>query len=312
MNKIKTAAIIGAGALGLLYCGLMKKKLANNCYFLTDGQRYERIKTGRFEINGKKEVFNVINADVLKSDKQIKPDLILVAVKNHHLPETLSLLEKAVGNDTIIISVLNGIESEVFLREQFPAAQVISTVAVGMDAVKEGSSLYYTKSGKLLIGAEGNDKSNSHLIKLAGFFDSCNMAYEIPDDIERSVWWKWMINIGVNQVSAVTGANYGVFHTDRDIQLLMESAMQEAIETAKAAGVDLRNNDIENWYPILNSLGPDNKTSMLQDIEACRKTEVEAFSGRLIEISSTYNIDVPVNKTLFRIIKTKELLYRKF
>ena len=85
--------------------------------------------------------------------------------------------------------------------------------------------------------------------------------------------------------------------------------MQETIDVAKAAGVDLRDEDIPNWYAILNTLGADNKTSMLQDIEAERKTEAQWFSGHLIEIARQYGVNVPVNRTLYQIIKTKELLY---
>ncbi len=309
MNRIKSAAIIGAGALGLLYAEQMKSCLGRNCFFLAGGDRYNRIKDGKFRINNRSEQFSVESAETFRNGKRTKPELILVAVKNHHLTDIIPLLESAVTNDSIIIPVLNGIDSENIIERHFPRAQVIRTVAVGMDAVKEGRKLDYTVSGKLLIGMKDNDKSNPHLLRLSEFLDSCGMAYEIPDDIERSMWWKWMINIGVNQASAVTGANYGVFHNDNTAQSLMNAAMQETINVAKAAGVDLRDEDIPNWYPILNSLGAANKTSMLQDIEAGRKTEVEAFSGKLIELSEELDIDVPVNRTLFQIIKTKELVY---
>ncbi|HAK45595.1 MAG TPA: 2-dehydropantoate 2-reductase [Spirochaeta sp.] len=309
MNEIKSAAIIGAGALGLLYAEMMKTKLGSNCYFLTDGERYQHIKNGKFTINGKNEDFHVESRENLLTRGARKPDLILIAVKNHHLEDIVPLITSAVSEKTIILSVLNGISSENFLAQHFPQARIIPTVAVGMDAVKVDRKLDYTVSGKLLIGHSDTKKNNDGLAEISAFFESCGMVYETPDDIERSLWWKWMINIGVNQVSAVTGASYGVFHTDRNTQLLMESAMQETINVAKAAGVDLRDDDIENWYPILRSLGPDNKTSMLQDIEARRKTEVEAFSGRLIELAEEYSVDVPVNLTLFRIIKTKEFLY---
>lgn len=309
MNKIKSAAIIGAGALGLLYAGLIRQKLGEECYFLTDSSRYDRIKDGHFKINGKSEHFNVVSVDALTDGLVEKPDFILVAVKNNHLKDITNLLNAAVSDDTIIISVLNGIDSETFLEDHYPQASVISTVAVGMDAVKVERDLSYTAFGKLLIGSVDNNKNNPALLRFSSFLDYCEMAYEVPDDIQRSLWWKLMINIGMNQVSAVTGANYGVFHTDRNTQLLMEAAMQETIDVAKAAGVDLRDDDIPNWYSILNTLGADNKTSMLQDIEAERKTEAQWFSGRLIEIAGQYGIDVPVNRTLFQIIKTKELLY---
>ena len=311
MNEIKTAAIIGAGALGLLYATPIKQKIGDNCYFLSDGPRYERIKDGQFIINKNTERFNVKPLEALCKGRISKPDLIIVAVKNHHLKDIIKLLDAAVAEGTIIISVLNGIDSESVLKKHYPQASVITAIAVGMDAVKIGQGLSFTVSGKLLLGSSDNDKKNPALKTLTDFLNSCGIAYDIPDDIQRSLWWKWMINIGVNQVSAVTGADYGIFHTDKNTQLLMETAMQETIDVAKAAGVDLRDDDIPNWYAILRSLGADNKTSMLQDIEAKRKTEAPWFSGRLIELAKQYGIDVPVNQTLYRIIKTKELLYSR-
>lgn len=309
MNKIKSAAIIGAGALGLLYAEPIRQKLGEKCYFLSDGSRYERIKDGYFTTNGKSEQFNVVSVDALTDGLLEKPDFILVAVKNNHLKDITTLLDAAVSDGAIIISVLNGIDNESFLQDHCPQASVISTVAIGMDAVKVKRDVSFTARGKLLIGSADNDKNNPALKRLSSFLDYCEIEYDVPADIQRSLWWKLMINIGMNQVSAVTGANYGVFQTDRNTQLLMEAAMQETIDVAKAAGVDLRDDDISNWYPILNTLGADKKTSMLQDIEAGRKTEVQWFSGRLIEIADQYGIDVPVNRILFHIIKSKEFLY---
>lgn len=309
MHKIKTAAIIGAGALGLLYAGPIRRKLGDKCYFLADGSRYDRIKDGHFTINGKSEQFHVVSVDSLTGGLVEKPDFILVAVKNNHLNDITELLDAAVSDDTIIISVLNGIKSETFLENHCPRASILSAVAVGMDAVKVQRNLSFTAFGKLLIGSADNDKNHPALKRLASFLDTCEMAYEVPDDIQRALWWKLMINIGMNQVSAVTGATYGIFHTDRNTQRLMEAAMQETVDVAKAAGVDLRDEDIPNWYAILNTLGADNKTSMLQDIEAERKTEARWFSGHLIEIADQQGVDVPVNRTLFQILKIKERLY---
>ena len=309
MDEIKTAFIIGAGALGMLYAEMMSKS-QGSCSFLADKARCDRLKSDEFTINSKKHSFSAVCPDDIENGKIEKPDLIVVAVKNHNIAKIIELLQAAVKENTVIISVLNGIESEEILGNNFPEARVIHTVAVGMDAVKEDNRLNYTKRGKLLIGTANNDKDDPALLRLAAFFESCAMEYEIPDDIVRALWWKWMINIGVNQVSAVTGANYGIFHTDPEIQRLMDSAMLETVHTAKAVGVALTEDDIRNWYPILHSLGAENKTSMLQDIEAERKTEVEAFSGRLISIAETRGLAVPVNRTLYSIIKTKELLYK--
>ena len=93
----------------------------------------------------------------------------------------------------------------------------------------------------------------------------------------------------------------------------MEHARQVAdaiaVAVGKAAGVDLTEEDISAWYPILDGLGPDGKTSMLQDMEARRISEAPYFGGKLISLGEKYGVPVPVNETLYRIIRTRESLF---
>ena len=305
MERIQSAAIIGAGALGILYGEALKLVLKENLYYLADDARFDRIRNGDFIINNIPEKFIVKHAGELETF----PDLVIIAVKNHHLEQVLGIMKQCIKKDTVVLSVLNGIESELFLEDNFPEAHVLYSVAVGMDAVRNSNELTYSSRGKLLIGSKDNDRNNRQLLLVEKLLDSCHIHYEIPEDIHRSLWWKWMINIGVNQVSAVTGANYGVFQNNKETQALMEAAMEETIKVAKKCGVDLRDEDIENWYPILNGLGPTGKTSMLQDMEACRKTEAPWFSGKLISLAKEHGVEVPVNEVLYKIILAKESMF---
>ncbi len=86
----------------------------------------------------------------------------------------------------------------------------------------------------------------------------------------------------------------------------MEAAMQEVVNLAQAAKVNLAEQDIKNWYQYLFTLSPNGKTSMLQDLEAGRKTEVEMFGGKVVELGKTYGVPTPVNQTLLRIITVLE------
>lgn len=115
-----------------------------------------------------------------------------------------------------------------------------------------------------------------------------------------------MINVGINQVSAVLRAPYRVFQTSQEARELMESAMREVVVLAKAAKVNLSEEDVIDWYSFQSGLSPQGKTSMVQDVEAKRKTEVEMFGGKVIELGKTYGIPTPVNETLFRLIKIIE------
>ncbi|MFO7459184.1 MAG: ketopantoate reductase C-terminal domain-containing protein [Desulfatiglandales bacterium] len=106
---------------------------------------------------------------------------------------------------------------------------------------------------------------------LQGFFDKAGIVSEIPRDMIRTLWWKFMINVGINQASAVLNAPYGVFQSFPEARELMESAMGEVIVLAGALKISLSIKDIEGWQAFLSSLAPTGKTSMLQDVEAGRK-----------------------------------------
>lgn len=86
----------------------------------------------------------------------------------------------------------------------------------------------------------------------------------------------------------------------------MESAMREVAAIARKLGIDLTEEDVRNWQVVLSGLGPGGKTSMLQDVEAGRKTEVEMFAGKVIELGKQFHIPTPVNEKLFRVIQEIE------
>lgn len=304
MNDITNVAIIGGGALGLMYGQAIKAAVGDSLCFIAEGERLERFRNTTFLINGAEERFQVRRP----ADLERKPDLVLVAVKNYDLPDLLPTIGKVCGPGTTLVSVLNGIDSERLLEQAAPESTVLYCCGLAMDAVKEGNAVRFTSRGRLLLGTRDN-RPHPALDAAAAFFARCALAYEIPADIHRSLWWKLMINIGVNQVSAITGAAYGVMRTDPDIRALMDAAMREVVTTARAEGIDLREEDIEKWYPVLNSLGAEGKTSMLQDMENRRKTEVESFSGKLIETARARGLPVPVNETLYRIIAARERIF---
>jgi 2-dehydropantoate 2-reductase len=136
--------------------------------------------------------------------------------------------------------------------------------------------------------------------------DKAGIPYEIPPDMERAMWRKFMINVGINQSSAVLRAPYGIFQTDPEAQEIMESLMREAIAVANAEGIDLNKGDLQGWYDFLNTLSPAGKTSMLQDVEAGRKTEVEIFGGKVVDLGKKHAIATPVNRTIVNAIHVQE------
>lgn len=295
-------ALIGAGALGLMYGQALYDCYGDSVCFVSDSHRVDADLAKVWSVNGEVISLPVETPESFGS----AADLVIVAVKNQHLEAVLPVVKAVSAPGTVVISVLNGIDSEVTLAQAIPESKVLLCVVLGMDAVREGSSVWYTVRGKFVMGTAANDPRDPQLLQAARWLRDAGLACEIPADIHREMWRKLMINIGANQVSAMTGATYGVLQISAEARELMAAAMEETVAVAQAEGIALDHRDVDAWFPVLNSLGAQGKTSMLQDIEAGRETEVNWFAGKLVALADRHGISVPVNQTLFRLIKLRE------
>ena len=302
MKPIRNISIIGAGAMGAAYAAMFSDATGFSVAFVARGERHRRLSRGALSINGSPYVIPVVHPD----KREAPADLILVSLKHHHLHEALPDIKSLCGRDTTILSVMNGLESEEIIGAVCGMEKMVYAIAVGIDAVREGERFTFASPGKIVFGAEHPAGSHSRVDALKDALDRAGIPNEVPDDMQRAMWWKFMINVGVNQASAVLKAPYGVFQASQDAQALMKSLMQEVIALAKHIPVRLTENDLDEWFDILTGLSPTGKTSMLQDVEAGRKTEVEIFSGKVTAMGREYHVPTPVNETIFHIIKVME------
>jgi 2-dehydropantoate 2-reductase len=302
LREINKVAVLGAGAMGAFYACKFFDAFPSSTVLVARGTRYDRLKSEGLVVNGKQYSVPVEHPDEAGSPA----DLIVVALKNHHLPEAVHDVKNIIDDQTTILSVMNGLDSEEYLGSVHGMDKLLYSVAVGIDAVREGNSVIYTSEGKLFFGEADNSQPSQRVRRVQDALERADVAYEIPRDMMRMLWWKFMINVGVNQASAVLRAPYGVFLSSPDARGLMGSLMAEVIALAQPAGVDLKEKDLDDWYAVLKTLSPAGKTSMLQDIEAGRKTEVEMFAGKVVNLGKNYNIPTPVNQTLLHIIHVLE------
>jgi 2-dehydropantoate 2-reductase len=307
MEPVRNVAVVGAGAMGAFYASRLFDTEAVSVSLVAGGERFERLRTRGLVVNDRPYAVPVLHPDAGDPPS----DLVIVAVKNHHLEQALRDMRRRVGPDTLLLSVMNGIDSEEQLGEAFGVEKVLHAVALGIDSVRDGNRVSYTTPGVIQFGEADNTEITERVRRLQALFDRAGIPWETPTDMVRTLWWKFMINVGVNQVSAVLRAPYGVFQRTPEAQELMEWAMCEVIEVAERAGVALAREDIENWKSVLATLGPDGKTSMLQDVEAGRKTEVEIFAGRVMGLGEAHGVSVPVNRLLYQMIRVAEARSRQ-
>lgn len=302
MQQIKKVAILGAGAMGAFFASRFLDTPGFSTSVVARGHRYERLKSNGLVVNGKTYAVPVIHPD----QAQPTADLIIVALKHHHLPDAVGDLKSLIGDRTTIISVMNGLDSEEYIGSVYGMDKMLYAVSVGIDALRRGNRINYTNPGKHIFGEAVNSSISQKVRRVQDAFSRAGISYETPPDMIRVMWWKFMINVGMNQASAVMRAPFGVFQSSPDARAVMEALMREVISLAEAADVNLGNQDLEDWYRVLYTLSSQGKTSMLQDIEAGRKTEIEIFGGKVVALAEKYGIPTPVNHAIWHIIKILE------
>jgi len=302
LKAIQTAAVIGAGAMGAVYADRISQALPGRTGFIAGGDRRKRLEEKGVRVNG-----TPLRLPVIDPDAPGPPvDLLLVAVKHSDLPDAAAQAARCVGPETLLLSLMNGIDSERTIGDAVGREKVLYAVAVGIDAVRDEAGVTYSRLGTLIFGEPENSRISDRVRRVQHLLERAGIPFETPADMIRALWWKFMINVGINQASAILRAPYGVFQASPEARDLMVSSMKEVIDLARAASVDLRESDIEAWLEILSGLSPAGQTSMLQDIEAGRRTEVEMFAGRVVEMGTALEVPTPVNRTLLRIIRSLE------
>lgn len=297
---MKHIAILGCGAVGALY-GLRLHNLLGKEHvcFLVDEERKKRYTQEGIYLNDQIAPFQYCT-----SKEAPVADLIILATKNHHLTDAISMLQPVVGPETAILSLLNGIESERELSKAFGKEKVLYSFAVGLNSTHIGNRITYTKEGRIVFGEKNNEKTE-RVKEISALFDRAGISYLVPENIERELWNKFMLNTAYNTLSGLLSATYGDLDQD-PVWNLAQKVCKEVQSVAKAEGILLPDSLIEENHRIVTSLGFAGKTSMCQDMDAGRKTENQWFCGTVIKLGKVHGIPTPTCEVLSALVEARE------
>jgi 2-dehydropantoate 2-reductase len=305
---VKRVSIIGIGAVGAIYAWRLSQQLGfPNVRVVVDQERLQRYQSGGIFLNGEKVDYNYVTPD----ERVDLADLVIIATKNHHLEVATEMIKGHVGEKTILLSLLNGIDSEQLLSEKFGAEKVLYGFTTALDSTRVGNKIDFSTEGIIYFGEKDNSKS-PRVESLIELFNGAKIAYNNPENIERELWAKFMVNVSINTISAITRGTYGDCANIRAIKELIIKAQHEVITLAKAVGIEgLDTSYITKYQKIFASLEYEGKTSMLQDIEAGRMTENSAFCLRASQLARQYGVETPTVDLLGQILEGCEAVQQR-
>ncbi len=309
-QEFRRIAIIGMGALGIMYADLLSRALPHGSVtVVADEARIARYRTSCVTANGSACTFGYATPDEFGSSA----DLIIFGVKATALDAAIELARPITGNETILVSLLNGISSEEIIESRLAKGRVLYCVAQGMDALRTGCEVSYVNKGVLCLGLPPKTQTDAAmqtaLARVEALLTECSVPFVHEEDILRRQWCKWMLNIGINQTVMVHETTFRAVQQPGAVREEFIAAMREVIAVAQKAHVDVSERDLAEYLALADTLNPDGMPSMRQDGLAKRLSEVELFSGTLMQKAEALGVDVPVNRSLYARVKEIESKY---
>ena len=301
--EIKYAALIGLGAMGSFFAPRMEAYLGHeNFRVVAGGERKERLETKGVTINGVTYRFPVRSPE----EEGRKADLIIMAMKDMGLEQAIRDIKNLVGENTQILCVMNGIESEEKVAAAYGWEHTLYSYMRMSIVMKDGVANFDPYWGKVHFGEAENKILSERVRAVQEFFAACDIPCETDEDMKRGIWFKYMCNVGENMTCALLGIPFGAFRTCGSANEIRRGAMREVMAIANKLGIGLSEKDIEQQEKTLLTIPYNNKPSTLQDLEGKKKTEVELFAGTVVRLGEKLGIPTPISWMFYHGIKTYE------
>lgn len=301
-HKIKKISLIGLGAMGSFFAPRLEKAYGEGFRIIADGERKKRLETEGVTINGVNYRFPVITPQT-EGDKA---DLILIGVKGYALEQAIQDIRNQVGEHTLILSLLNGVDSEEKLEAVYGEEHVLYAFMRMSIVMKDGKADFDPYWGKIHFGEKINQEYSERVLRVKEVFDCADIPYEIEEDMRKGIWFKHMCNIGENLTCALLGIPFGVYRNNEDANWLRRNAMREVAAIAQRKGIDIGEKEIALQEETVKTIPYENKLSTLQDLEAGKRTEIEMFAGTVIRMGRELGVPTPINEVLYHGIRVLE------
>ena len=298
--KIKKVAVLGAGAVGSYVIWGLSSRNDIELGVIAEGERAERLKQNGCTINGKiyhPEVWNPRETDAV--------DLLIVALKYGSLSAALESIQKATSENTIIMSLMNGVDSEEIIAEKVGVEHLLPAV-IKVASHKEEDGYHFDPETTIgIIFGELTAPYDSDRIRaIEELFKDTGIHFRATDYAREEMWSKFRLNVCNNLPQAILGAGVGCYRDSVHMKAISDGLKGELEAIAQAKGIDLSKTEASSGRG--SAVPPSARYSTLQDLDAGRHTEIDMFSGALIRMGKELGIPTPYNEYTYHMIKALE------
>jgi len=298
-------AIIGPGAIGLLFAGFLKK--SNQDVILIDKypHRAKKItKQGiRIEgISGKHRIgiSATSHKNILKD-----ADLVILCVKSYDTESAVRGIKSFVNKKALFLTMQNGIGNVEIIQKYIKKDRIVAGITAQGATLLDIGHIRHAGKGEIVIGRI-DGKISREVKEIACIFKKAGFETAVTGKINNFLWSKLIVNAGINALTAITRMKNGKLIEFKETRDILRQAVEEAVLVAKKKKIKIIYADPVKKVESVCKATRNNVSSMLQDVLKKRKTEIDYINGAVVKHAKKAGIEVPFNEELTNLVKVLE------
>lgn len=294
--------VVGAGAMGLLIAGLISHNGGDVTLFSRRSEAAEYISRNGIKIIAQNTEYVSRVKCTTTIERETYYGLAIITVKSYDTLEIAKVLRENLNVQTEVLTIQNGLGNAEILAEYLGQHRVHPGITMQASTRLSINEVYHAFNGNTIIGEySGPPKEKTRLI--ASYLSRVGVPTMVSENIWRELWFKLMVNSVINPLTAIMRIKNRDLLKIPLIDQLIKDILSETISVAKLNGHEF---DLDECYEkiikIIQESG-DNKSSMLQDVENSRRTEIDNLNGMIVSLGLRHGLNARINRALTIILK---------
>ncbi len=298
--------VIGTGGVGG-YFGARLTEAGENVTFVARGAHLEAIKSRGLTVYSALGDMHLRDVQCTENTRDIgHADIVMIAVKLWATDEAIQTAKPLLGKNTGIISFQNGILAEESLIAAYSSQHAMGGVANIAALIEEPGVIRHNGNMASLAFGELNNTQSERAQSLLTACGRANIKAEIPDDINRAIWEKYIRLVTMSAMTTLCRMPIGPIRDEVHTRNLLSQILAEIIDVGKAKGLKFSDNVLQEQLDIIDGYPPSMVASMCGDLRRGYPLEVPWFSGTIVRLGKELNIPTPANGFVYAALKLFE------
>jgi 2-dehydropantoate 2-reductase len=311
--------VYGAGAIGGLMAAWLSRA-GHEVSLVARGAQLDAIRRDGLRVRSKNGTESFRIKAEAQPEKIGPQDYVLLTVKAQSLADVATAIAPLLGQHTSVVTAMNGVPWWFFhgmkkrdahlesldpggkLARAIPTERIVGCVIHLAASTPEPGLVSHNMGARLILGEPGGENT-ARTRRIADALVAAGFEIVVTNTIEKEFWVKLLGNVSFNPVSALTVSTADRLIENQEVKSYMVEIMREVLAIGRAVGVDA-NIDPEARIDVARALGPF-KTSMLQDLEAGKRLEIDGLLAGTLEIARKAGVRAPFTESLFGLIRAR-------